>query len=50
MRFHDVYLFYDDIKLDDFAAFVASGAGLFVIVVMLRRALLSVLLLEFTLF
>ena len=45
MRFHDVYLFYDDIKLDDFAAFVASGAGLFVLVVMLRRALLSVLLL-----
>ena len=43
MRFYDVYLFCGALKLDGFSVFVANGAGLFVIVGMLRRALLSVL-------
>ena len=50
MRFHDVYLFCGVLKLDDFAALVASRAGLLVLVSMLRVALLGGLSQEFTLF
>ena len=43
MRFHDVYLFCVVLKLECFATFVASGAGLLVLVGIMSRALLSVL-------
>ena len=50
MRFHGVYLLCGVLKIDSFGALVAVGAGLLVLVSMLRGALISVLSHYFTLF
>ena len=43
MQFHDVHLFCGALKLDGFAASVSAGAGLFVLVGVLRREFFSVI-------
>ena len=50
MRFHDVNLFYGALKLDGFAALVATGAGLFVFKWSLRNVPFRVVLENFALF
>ena len=50
MRLHDVYLFCGALKIDVFASLVAAREGFFLLVGMRRRALLSLLSYDFTLF
>ena len=50
MRFHDVNLFYGALKLDGFAALVATGAGLFVFKWSLRNVPFGLVIEHFALF
>ena len=43
MHFRDVHLFCGALKIDSFASLVDAGAGLFVLVGVLRKELLSLL-------